>query len=53
MRLARPLTGAWGGYVFVATVPAERPAAHYTARVVPLFDGVAVPLESALVAWQR
>ncbi len=34
-------------------VPADRPASDYTARMVPMFDGVAIPLEEARIAWQR
>jgi starch phosphorylase len=36
-----------------ATVPATRPANHYTARVVPQRDGIQVPLECARILWQR
>ncbi len=42
-----------GGYVFGARVPATRPAIDYTARVIPQFTGVAVPLEAAYILWQR
>ena len=41
------------GYVYSAQVPATRPAADYTTRVIPYCSGVAVPLESALILWQR
>ena len=47
------LAGASGGYVYTATVSAARPAADYTARVIPHRDGVAVPLEDARILWQR
>ena len=40
-------------YVYSATLPAVRSAADYTARVVPFFEGVAVPLEDCRVLWQR
>ena len=53
MKPIRQLTGAAGGYTFRATVSAARPAADYTARVAPRFDGVAVPLEEARILWQR
>ena len=49
----RQLAGASGGYVYSAAVPAARPAADYTARVVPHREGVAVPLEAARILWQR
>ncbi len=40
-------------YVYSTTFPSARPAADYTARVVPFFEGVAVPLEDCRVLWQR
>jgi starch phosphorylase len=43
--------GSSGGYVYRATVPATRPASHYTARIIPHLDGVAVPLEAAQILW--
>ena len=42
-----------GGYDYRARVPATRPVADYTARVVPHDYGVAVPLEAARILWQR
>ena len=53
MERARELTGASGGYVYRASVSAARPASDYTARVIPHFDGIAVPLEAARILWQR
>jgi starch phosphorylase len=41
------------GCVYRATVPTTRPAKDYTARVIPQRSGVAVPLESARILWQR
>ena len=41
------------GRVYRATVPAARPASDYTTRVMPKRSGVAVPLESAHILWQR
>ncbi|MGD0141034.1 MAG: alpha-glucan family phosphorylase [Tepidisphaeraceae bacterium] len=49
----RPLVGAAQGYVYGGKVPANRPAADYTARILPHFAGVAVPLEAAHVLWQH
>ena len=49
----RELAGAVGGYVYWARVPATRPATAYTARVIPHYAGVAVPLEAARILWQR
>ncbi|MGA2149581.1 MAG: alpha-glucan family phosphorylase [Bryobacteraceae bacterium] len=53
MKCARPLPDASRGCVYRATVPATRPARDYTARVAPQCSGVAVPLESARILWQR
>ena len=47
------LVGAINGYAYRAAVSAARPAADYTARLIPYRDGVAVPLENARILWQR
>ncbi len=49
----RGLAGVSGGHVFSVALPAQRPAVDYTARAMPSFDGVAVPLETSLILWQR
>jgi starch phosphorylase len=41
------------GYIYSAEVPATRPAADYTARVIPHRSGVAVPMEAPKILWQR
>ena len=53
MQCVRQLVGAAGGYVYSVAVSAARPAADYTARVIPYFEGVAIPLENARILWQR
>ena len=53
LKRLRQLVGAVGGYLCGATVSADRPASDYTARVIPRHSGVAVPLESAQILWQR
>ena len=53
MTCLHPLADESGGYVYSATVPAARPQADYTARVMSHFDGVAIPLEDARILWQR
>jgi starch phosphorylase len=53
MKRVRQLAGAAGGYAYSATVSASRPAADYTARVIPHCDGVAIPLEDVRILWQR
>ena len=53
MTCLRPLADESGGYAYSATVPATRPPADYTARVMPRCDGVAIPLEDPRILWQR
>ena len=53
MTCARPQPDPAGPCVYRATVPTTRPASDYTARVIPQRSGVAVPLESARILWQR
>jgi starch phosphorylase len=53
MKPVRPLVGACGGYVYSAAVSATRPPGDYTARVIPRFEGAAVPLEAVRILWQR
>jgi starch phosphorylase len=53
MKCARPQLDASRRRVYHATVPTTRSARDYTARVVPQRSGVAVPLESARILWQR
>jgi starch phosphorylase len=52
MRRGRQLKDE-NGYIYRVQVPATRPAADYTARVVPQYPGVAVPLEAGRILWQR
>jgi starch phosphorylase len=53
MTRLQPLADESGGYVYSATVPASRPPTDYTARILPYYDGVAIPLEDARILWQR
>lgn len=53
MKRLRPRSGAPGGYVYGAAVPATRPAADFTARLIPHHNGVAIPLEDPRILWQR
>lgn len=50
---ARAPADCAGTDLYVADVPAERPAEHYTARALPYREGVQVPLESQRILWQR
>ena len=47
------IRGASGTYAYSAAVSAGRPPTDYTARVIPHYDGVAVPLEVGTILWQR
>lgn len=42
-----------GEITYYASVPASRPAADYTPRVVPLHPDAVVPLECQRILWQR
>jgi starch phosphorylase len=53
MKRTRQLVGAANGYVYSARVPASRPATDYTARIVPHWSNVSVPLECSSILWQR
>ena len=53
MTCLHPLADESGGYVFSVTVPATRPATDFTARLLPQFNDVSIPLEEARILWQR
>jgi starch phosphorylase len=54
MRRIRQLDArASDAYVYGATVPATRPPADYTARVIPRCQSIAIPLEDDRILWQR
>ena len=53
MARVRQLVGAINGYAYRASVPASRPAAAYTARLIPYRDEVSIPLEENHILWQR
>jgi len=42
-----------GETLYRARVPADRPAADYTVRLIPRHDCVSVPLEAPRILWQR
>ena len=44
---------ASNGYIYKAAVSVSHPATDYTARILPHFDGIAVPLEETRILWQR
>jgi starch phosphorylase len=45
--------GSVNVYRYTATVPAERPAEHYTPRLVPYHSEACVPLEETHLQWQH
>jgi len=42
-----------GGYSYVAEVPASLPIYDYTARIIPFYPEVAIPLEAEQILWQK
>ena len=53
MKHSQPIEGKPGIFVYSAFVPAIRPAADYTARLIPHIYGLSVPLEAPYIVWQR
>jgi starch phosphorylase len=48
-----PLSGIVGGFSYSGQVPSYRPASDYTARMIPVFPEVSVPLGAANILWQN
>jgi starch phosphorylase len=46
-------TDASGTLLYSASCQAKRPAADYTARIIPSHPGASVPLEASQILWQR
>lgn len=53
MKLVRQLEGEPNFYVYHGVVPANRSDKDYTARIIPFFPGVSIPLEENRVLWQK
>ena len=53
MKRERPLEGSANGFVYSVQAPADRLATDYTARLVPYYSGLALPLEETHILWQR
>ena len=51
MNRGEHLDGAETGFTYTAFVPATRPAADYTPRVVAQHEGALVPLEANFILW--
>jgi starch phosphorylase len=53
LKHVRQLADEPGGHEYSAVVSAARPSTDYTARLIPHYDGAAIPLEDARILWQR
>ena len=47
----RTLADAIKGYEYSVRIPAQRPAGHYTPRIIPFFKDVSIPLEVSQILW--
>jgi glycogen phosphorylase len=47
------LVGATSAYSYHANVPADRPTADYTVRIIPFYKGMSIPLEASHILWQH
>ena len=45
------LVGSQNGFIYAARVPATRPAADFTPRLIPHHSGASVPLEASFILW--
>jgi glycogen phosphorylase len=45
--------GPESAYIYSAEVPSSRPPGDFTARILPSYPGVSVPLEAGRILWQR
>ena len=53
MKYQGPIPNARDGHIYRAEVPAANPASSFTPRIIPHSLGVAVPLESTQILWQK
>ncbi|HXN36296.1 MAG TPA: alpha-glucan family phosphorylase, partial [Opitutaceae bacterium] len=53
MTPVRGQAGNGGARIYSATVPSDRPATDYTARIIPRCEGLSVPLEAGWILWQK
>jgi starch phosphorylase len=53
MTLIAPMAGKLQGYIYNAAVRSERPASHFTPRIVPFYPAAQIPLEESLILWFR
>jgi starch phosphorylase len=53
MKLDHAVPGSPGEHLYRGAVPVDRPADHYTPRIIPSRNEVSVPLELPLIVWQK
>ncbi|HTZ84059.1 MAG TPA: alpha-glucan family phosphorylase [Candidatus Acidoferrales bacterium] len=51
MARGEPLVGSANGFTYTAVLPANRPAADFTPRLVAQHEGALVPLEAPFILW--
>jgi starch phosphorylase len=51
MNRGERLVGSVNGFMYTARVPATRPEADYTPRLIGYHDGAIVPLEADYILW--
>jgi len=51
MKRDERLVGSENGFLYIAEVPANRPATDYTPRLIPQKSGASVPLEAVFIVW--
>jgi starch phosphorylase len=53
MNRGERLAGSANGFTYAATIPATRPAADFTPRIVPYHPKAFVPLEAPFILWHE
>lgn len=53
MKRGKNLEGESNAFQYNASVPATRPASHFTVRAIPVIPSVSVPLEFSKITWQH
>jgi glycogen phosphorylase len=51
MNRGERLVGSANGFTYTAGIPATRPAADYTPRIIPQHSGAFVPMEAPFILW--
>jgi glycogen phosphorylase len=53
MKRGERLVGSVNGFLYTARIPASRPAADYTPRLIPQHAGAFVPMEAPFILWHE